>query len=169
MRTYIAFFLLAGCGFAGDLNRTAEVAGFGGAAPVVAVELVGTKPITSSAPLALARFGGLPSWSTSSLMPGIRIPGNLAFPQVGQPQTPSTPPEKSNPGTHTSGAKKWGGIALMIYGGLQIAGGAAMSDPCKGFGQGVCTSNYGTVRTASFVIGGGSFATGAFLFSRRHR
>lgn len=109
-------------------------------------------------------------------LPAVRgIPRDIAFAmprpipysteQTSQP-APQPAPEKRE----ISRGKKWGGIVLMIYGSLQILGGALVQDPCSGISGAVsCTSNYKTVRTASFVIGGTAFVSGAVLYSKRFK
>ncbi len=102
--------------------------------------------------------------------------GGLAFamPQPGQASeqpAQAVKQAKADSLKRTSGAKKWGGAALMILGGAMIARGAALQYPCKGFSgrNFICTSNYQTVRTSSLGVGAGSFVSGAALFALRNR
>jgi hypothetical protein len=150
------------------------------AAPAFAGDDMNMKLLPQSLPLAPASWMALPPVTSLREMPGALA---FALPQSVQPQAtpanqPQTPPAsqpqpqptKPNAGQSTSGAMKWGGIALMLGGGALVGRGASITDPCSGLsGPGVlCTSNYQTVRAASLALGGVAIVVGAVLFLHRH-
>jgi hypothetical protein len=143
------------------------------AAPAFAGDYQNAKLLPQSFSLALASPAALAPRTTFG-----GVAGTVAFamPQSGQPHgqspQPSQPQAQPPLANHreTSGARKWGGIALMIGGGALIARGATVTDPCSGLsGPGVlCTSNYQEVRAASLGVGGAALIAGVVLFLHRH-
>jgi hypothetical protein len=106
---------------------------------------------------------------SSSLAGRVTLTPGLAFapPQAGQSQqtpAPQNPPVKGKGGG--SKVYKVVGIVMMGAGSALIARGAVLSDPCKGLNGPyvLCTSNYTTVRAASFGVGGGLAGGGLILF-----
>ena len=130
--------------------------------PVLAGDLVNTKLLQSNFPASIA--GSAAFEPKAALAP---LQGNLAF---GMPQNTPPPSSNNSSGDSVSAFRKWGGITFMAAGGGLVAGGASISDPCKGLsGPYVsCTSNYTSVRTSAFIIGGATAAVGAWLFMTRH-
>jgi hypothetical protein len=90
------------------------------------------------------------------------LAGALAF---APPQTPQAQAAPASTGELSTGGKimKWVGIGLMAEGAGLATYGAVLSDPCKGFSSGICTSNYSTVRGTYLGAGGASIVIGAIL------
>lgn len=87
-------------------------------------------------------------------------------PQAGQAPSTTPAPASSSSGELTTKGKvlKWVGIGLMAEGALDgVYGVAILSDPCKDFPSGTCTSNYSTVRGAYLGACAGVVAVGAIL------